>query len=193
MLSLLPQATREGKQKQPSCEVLLNNNNSAATLIRKIQYQMKKTLLIVASILLIVFLLGSRLVYTKFSGGKEERVWYARQLRYNFSARIDTVIMLRGNVGLGKIVCRLMEGKPNPAIEDSLNQQLKRHRSLRLLMPLRQNQLEFLIPGAEHYLPGDSLLVNSASNTISFFRNGTELSVHELSAMLEARGNPFTF
>lgn len=153
---------------------------------------MKKTLLIAASIVIVLFLVF-RPVYIKFSSGKEEKVWYARQLHYDFSARVDTVIMLRGDVGLGKIVCHLTGGKPDPAVEDSLNQQLKRHKSLRLLLPVRHNQLEFIIPGAEHYRPGDSLVVNSASNTISFFRNGAELSIHELSTALEARGNPFVF
>jgi hypothetical protein len=154
---------------------------------------MKKSILIVVSILLVAGVLGFRLVFSKFSGAQEERVWYALQLGYDFSVCVDTVIMLRGNVGLGKVVSNITRGKPDQSIEDSLNQHLKRHKFLRLLMSRDQSQVAFIVPGAERYLPGDSIAVNSATNKMAFFREGVEVSVEDLSAMLEARGDLFTF
>src|SRR5687768_11500517 len=118
-----------------------------------------KTFLIVAGILVIVLLLGFRILYGKFSGGKEERTWYTQQLHYNFSAEIDTVIMLRGSAGLGRIVCTKVIGEVNPSVEESLNYHLTNHKSLRLLKTSPDNKLEFLIIGAEQYLPGDSLFI----------------------------------
>jgi len=64
---------------------------------------LKKTLLIVAAISIVVFL-SLRVLRSKFSGGKEERAWYGQQLGYDFSAQVDTVIMLKGDVGLGKVI-----------------------------------------------------------------------------------------
>jgi hypothetical protein len=149
--------------------------------------------LITTAIVLVIVFLGFRLVYTKTNAGKQEREWYAKQLGYNFSATIDTVIMLRGNVGLGKIVCRQVSGKLNPALEDSLNQSLQHFKSLRLVLNVSGDKLEFIFMGAECYSSGDSLTVNSSTNELRFFRGGNILSVNELSNVLEARGSPLTF
>lgn len=153
---------------------------------------MKKNLLLVAGIL-IVLMLAFRLAYVKMNGGMTERRWYTSQLHYDFSARVDSVIMLRGNVGLGKIVCSLTRGNPNPALEDSLNRHLTHHKTLRLLLPATSNKVEFIFMGAERLAPGDSVIVNSKGDGIRFFRSGTLVYINELSTTLEARGNPFTF
>jgi len=152
----------------------------------------KKTLLLLAGIL-IVLMLAFRLAYVKMNGGMTERLWYTQHLQYDFSAKVDSVIMLKGNVGLGKIICSLTRGNPNPVLEDSLNRHLTHHKTLRLLLPATKDKVEFIFMGAERLAPGDSVIVNSEGDAIQFFRNGTMVYINELSTTLEARGNPFTF
>lgn len=153
---------------------------------------MKRILLITLAVG-ILLLLGFRFFYTGFSSGKEERFWYAQKLDYAFSARIDTVIMLKGNVGPGKLVCSLKTGTVDVSIEDSLNRHLKVHRSLRLLEPAKDNRFALTVPGADRFQNGDSVVVSSASNVISFFRKGNQVWTDQLSATLEARGHLITF
>lgn len=151
-----------------------------------------KTFLLISGIL-VVCLLGFRILYVKMNGGTTEREWYTSHLHYDFSARVDSVVMLRGDVGLGKIICSLTKGKPSLTVEDSLGRHLTHHKSLRLLLPPSGNNLEFILMGAEHITPGDSIIVHSGNDIIRFFRNGSMFYQNELSTTLEARGNPFTF
>ena len=72
---------------------------------------MKKTLLVLGGIGLLCVLLVVRLVFKQRSGTSEEREWFTRALRYEFSAQVDSVWMLNQNTG--KIWCRLTSGDPH--------------------------------------------------------------------------------
>jgi hypothetical protein len=152
---------------------------------------MKTTLLIVG--ILIMCALTVRVLYVKLNGGMTERRWYTSHLHYNFSFRVDSVHMLRDNVGLGKIDCTITRGNPSESVEDSLNHHLSHHTSLQFLLPGDGLQRAFISMGAEYLKPGDSISVNSFQDIIQVYRQGKRIYENELSTTLEARGNPFTF
>lgn len=152
-----------------------------------------KNFLIGSSIFIVVVLFALRIVFIKSGGAKEEREWFVRNLKYEFSSEVDSVIMLRGDVGPGRLVCHLTGGNPDSTREDSLNHHLKDHKSLQFISHRNGRLLEFIILGAQNFIAGDSVHVSSENNSIRFFRNRKELSADPLSIMLEARGNMFVF
>jgi hypothetical protein len=127
------------------------------------------------------------------NGGMTERQWYTSQLHYDFSMRVDSIEMLHGDVGLGKISSTITRGNPGESVEDSLNHHLNHHKSLLFLLKGSGHKREFIIMRAEYLKPGDSISVNSANDLIQFFRSGKLYYQNELSTTIEARGNPFTF
>ena len=153
---------------------------------------MKKTLVIIFGIA-VVGALAFRLVYIKANGGFTERQWYTSHLHYDFSLRVDSVHMLNGDVGLGKISSTVTRGYPSATVEDSLNRHLSHHDWLQFLVPGSGNHRELILMRAELLKPGDSISVNSEKDFVQVFRKGELKYENELSTTLEARGNPFTF
>ncbi|HEU5290511.1 MAG TPA: hypothetical protein VFU05_07720 [Cyclobacteriaceae bacterium] len=151
-----------------------------------------KTLLIILGIA-VVCALAFRLIYIKMNGGSTERQWYVSHLHYDFSMRVDSVKMLHGDVGLGKVSCTVTRGNPSPTVEDSLNHHLTHHDWLQFLVPGSGNQRELILMRAELLMPGDSISVNSSTDFVQVFRNRKLQYENELSTTLEARGNPFTY
>lgn len=122
-----------------------------------------------------------------------ERQWYTSHLHYDFSVRVDSIHMLHGDVGLGRVSCTITRGNPSGTVEDSLNHHLTHHDWLQFLVPGSGRNREFIIMRAEFLKPGDSVSVNSTRDFIQFFRQGAMYYSNELSTTVEARGNPFTF
>ena len=128
-------------------------------------------------IIIAVFILGLlvvRLGYKAFNKVRErevERQWYVENLRYDFTAIVDTIIMRDGaTVGFGTILGEVIEGSYNPRIEDSLNNQLKLFSSLRLNTSNRAGRIRFHFRDAGSYTKGDTFRINSANDQILFFR-----------------------
>jgi hypothetical protein len=141
----------------------------------------------------IVGVLAFRIVYIKMNGGSTERQWYTSHLHYDFSLRVDSVHMLKGDAGLGRVSCTVTRGNPSTTVEDSLNHHLTHHEWLQFLVPGSGHQRELIVTRAELLKPGDSLSVNSKKDFVRVFRNQKLKYENELSTTLEARGNPFTF
>jgi hypothetical protein len=118
---------------------------------------------------------------------EHERQWYAQRLNYNFSAAVDTIVFLEGDVGLGRLLCTLTKGAIDNTVENDLNKKLKHFRKLRFNEDYHHGIVKFIMPGAERYLKNDSVVVNSMINDIRIFRKGKQIYADKLSNLLESR------
>jgi hypothetical protein len=151
---------------------------------------MKRTLLIVGGIALFCLLLIIRLFFRQNSGMVEEREWFASALRYEFSARVDSVRMF--NKHTGRLWCRLTSGDPQVDREDSLKRSFKKHDMLYLIFHRSADSIIFLVPNVGNLVAkGDSVRVSSQKNTIHFFRDGKQVATDQLSNTLTGFGRPF--
>ena len=150
---------------------------------------MKKTLLIFGGIGLLCFLLVVRLFVNQKNGFEEEREWFAKELRYEFSAQVDSVQMYNENSG--KLRCRITSGDPQVDREDSLKRSFKEHDMLYLIYYRSNDSIIFLHPNSKLVAKGDSVRVSSEKNTIKFFRNKKQVATDQLSNTLTGFGRPF--
>jgi hypothetical protein len=150
---------------------------------------MKKTLLILGGIGLLCMLLVVRLFFNQNSSMSEEREWFVKGLRYEFSAQVDSVRMLNENTG--RLLCRLTSGNPQIHREDSLKPLFKEHDMLYLIFQQSGDSITFLVPNGKLVEKGDSVRISSKKNTIQFFRDGKEVATDKLSNTLTGFGRPF--
>lgn len=150
---------------------------------------MKKTLLVLGGLALVCFLLVVRLFYKQSSNMTEEREWFARELRYEFSAEVDSVWML--NEHTGKLWCRVTAGDPQTDREDSLKRSFKEHDMLYLIFKHSGDSIVFLVPNGDLIAKGDSCRVSSEKNTIQFFRDKKAVATDQLTNTLTGFGRPF--
>jgi hypothetical protein len=150
---------------------------------------MKKTLLILGGIALFLFLLVVRLFFRQNSHMNDEREWFVNSLRYEFSAKVDSIWML--NESTGKLWCRLTDGDPHVDREDSLKRSFKEHDMLYLIFHKSADSIVFLVPYGNLVAKGDSVRVSSQDNSIKFFRNGSQVANDKLTNTLTGFGRPF--
>lgn len=150
---------------------------------------MKKTLLILGGIGLFCLLLIVRNFYRQNNNQKEEREWFVKALRYEFSAEVLRIQML--NEKTGRLWCRLTSGEPQIHREDSLKPMFKDHDMLYLIFEQSADTITFLVPNADLISEGDSLGVSSKNNSIKFYRDGKEVASDQLSNTLTGFGRPF--
>src|SRR5688572_6684279 len=148
---------------------------------------MKKTLLILGGIGLLCILLVVRLFFRQKNSMTEERGWFTKALRYEFSAQVDSVWMLNQNTG--KIWGRLTSGDPQIHREDSLKRLFKEHDMLYLIFHRSGDSIIFLVPNGKLVLKGVS--VSSERNTIQFFWDKKKVATDQLSTTLIGYGRPF--
>jgi hypothetical protein len=151
---------------------------------------MKKTLLILGSIGVLCMLLAARLLFVQRSSMGEEREWFVKALRYEFSARVDSVRMLNENTG--RLWCRVTWGNPQSHREDSLKPFFKKHDMLYLIFRQSGDSILFLIPEkGKQIIKGDSVRISSKENSIRFFRKGKPVTTNPLTNTLTGFGRPF--
>lgn len=150
---------------------------------------MKKTLLIIGGIALFCLLLFSRLLFSERSSKIEEREWFVKSLRYEFSAQVDSVLMFNGSTG--RLWCRLTAGDPQVYREDSLKTLFKEHDMLYLVFHRSADSIIFIVPNGYLVAKGDSVRVSSKQNIIKFFRLGKSVATDSLSNTLTGYGRPF--
>ena len=150
---------------------------------------MKKTLLILGGIGLLCVLLVARLFFKQHNNLNEERAWFVKGLRYEFSAQVDSVRMLNENTG--RLWCRVTSGNPQTHREDSLKRSFKEHDMLYLIFHRSGDSIIFIVPNAERVAEGDSVQVSSEKNTIQFFREKKQVATDQLSNTLTGFGRPF--
>jgi hypothetical protein len=98
---------------------------------------MKRSIIVVMAAVLLVLAIVRLLLKTE-DEFEDERQSYIRSLNYNFSAKIDSIVVVSSRNGRGFLVCELTDGKLTGHLEDSLNERLKNHEWMRFLF--------FLIP-----------------------------------------------
>jgi hypothetical protein len=146
-------------------------------------------LLILGGIGLLCFLLIIRLFFKQESRMTKEREWFASALRYEFSARVDSVRMF--NEHTGRLWCRIIAGDPQVHREDSLKRSFKEHDMLYLIFHRSADSIIFLVPNSNLVAKGDSVRVSSQKNAIQFFRDGKQVAADQLSNTLTGFGRPF--
>jgi hypothetical protein len=150
---------------------------------------MKRTLLILGGIGLVCGLLVLRLFFRQHSGLEEERVWFAKALRYEFSAQVDSIKMFNKNAG--RLWCRVTAGVPQTDREDSLKVLFQEHDMLYLIFHHAGDSIIFIAPNAGLVRKGDSVRVSSEKNTIVFFREGEAVAADSLTQTLTGFTRPF--
>ena len=150
---------------------------------------MKKTLLILGGIGLLCMLLVVHLLFKQSNSMGEEREWFVKGLRYEFSAQVDSVRMLNENTG--RLWCRLTAGNPQTHREDSLKRSFKKHDMLYLIFHRSGDSIIFIVPNGRLVAKGDSVRISSEKNTVQFFRDGKQVATDQLSNTLTGFGRPF--
>ena len=150
---------------------------------------MKKTLLILGGIGLLCMLLLVTLFLKQSNGMSDEREWFVKALRYEFTAQVDSVWMLNENTG--KLWCRLTSGDPQVHREDSLKRLFKEHDMLYLIFHRSADSIIFLVPNGGPVAKGDIVTVSSEKNSIQFFRDKKQIATDQLSTTLIGFSRPF--
>ena len=150
---------------------------------------MKKSLLILGGVGLLCILLIGRLFFKQNNSMGNEREWFAKALRYEFSARIDSVRMFNENTA--RLWCRITAGDPQVHREDSLKRLFKEHDMLYLIFHRSADSIIFIVPNGNGLARGDSVRVSSKIDSIQFFRDGKRVTSDALSTTLTGFGRPF--
>jgi len=153
-------------------------------------YRVKKTILILGGIALLMLLLTVRLFFRQKNGVEDERKWFARSLRYEFSARVDSVRMFNENSC--RLRCLLTSGNLQIDREDSLKRLFKQHDMLYLVFKQSADSTTFVLPNhAKLVAKGDCVRVSSCENKIQFFRARIPIVTDSLSKTLTGYSRPF--
>ncbi len=151
---------------------------------------MKRTLLILGIIGIVSLALVARLLLKQRDTMEEERDWFVKAVRYEFSAEIDSIKML--NETTGRLYCKVTAGAPKSHREDSLKPLFKEHDMLYLIFKQSGDSIVFLVPeNAKPLAKGDSVHVSSEKNIIEFFRDEKLVTSAPLTNTLTGFGRPF--
>jgi hypothetical protein len=151
---------------------------------------MKKTLLIFGAIALLCFLLVVRLLFKQQSDFLNEREWFVKSLRYEFSATVDSVWMY--NEQSGRLRCILTQGDPQIDREDSLKLLFQEHDMLYLVYQRDGDSITFIMPDHANLVSiGDSVRVSSQENFVRFFSKGKQVVNDPMTHVLTGYGRPF--
>ena len=133
----------------------------------------------VAAVLLVLAIV--RLLLKTEDEFEDERQSYIRSLNYNFSAKIDSIVVVNSKNGRGFLVCELTHGKLTRHLEDSLNQRLKNHEWMRFLFFNSNGQAQIFLKDISNYNVGDSICVNSNIDKFYVYRNEKPISESSVS------------
>jgi hypothetical protein len=150
---------------------------------------MKKTLLILGGIGLVCTLLIARLFFAQHNRVEEEREWFVKNVRYEFSARVDSVELVNEHVG--RLSCRILSGNAQTSREDSLKRFFKEHDMLYFIFQHSGDSILFIVRDAQLVNKNDSIRVSSGNNSIQVFREGQQIAIDKLSNILTGFGKPF--
>jgi len=141
---------------------------------------MKRSIIVVLVTFLLILATVRLLVKTEdeFNGERES---YIRSLKYDFSARVDSIVVVSSKKGRGFLVCGLTDGKLTRLLEDSLNQRLKNHEWMRFLFFSSKGQAQIFLKDIFNYSVGDSIYVNSNTDKFYVYRNEKPISESSVS------------
>lgn len=143
-------------------------------------HPMKRSIII--SIAAILMLLATARIFLKTENKIESEMQsYVRNLHYDFSATIDSVILVHEKKGVGFVVGNVTNGNCNRSVEDSLNRHLTNYKRIRFLHFQTDGRFRIFLGRISRYKPGDSIVVNSNEDKFTILRNGDALLETEVS------------
>src|SRR5688572_9417119 len=137
--------------------------------LRQTTKSMKRSIIIVVAALLILAFV--RLLWKTEDEFECERKSYVRNLNYNFSSKVNSIIVVSRKNGRGFLVCELSNGKLTGVLEDSLNQHLKNHEWMRFLFFNSEGHSQIFLEDIFNYHVGDSVYINSSTDKFNVYRN----------------------
>ena len=141
---------------------------------------MKRSIIVVLAAVLLI-LATVRLLLKTEGEFKGERQSYIHSLKYNFSAKVDSIVVVNSKNGRGFLVCELTNGNLTRLLEDSLNQRLKNHEWIRFLFFNSNGQAQIFLKDIFNYNVGDSICVNSNTDKFYVYRNEKPISESSVS------------
>jgi len=143
---------------------------------------MKKRIVIILLIAALV-LLTIRGFRAHVNGVRNEREWYVKELGFEFSGKVDTVIW-PSNLLIGNIKGEIDFGK-----EERLREDLQYNGMLDLFLYHPNEIVELNIDSAWTYRKGDSVYINCRENVVRTYRGDKLLGQKQL--IRSIRGRPF--
>ena len=131
---------------------------------------MTRPIAIGIAVILMLFLTSRTLLKTGNEIDHEMRS-YVHNLNYDFTAKVDSIILVSSKKGTGLLVCEITSGKCNKFVEDSLNQHLTNYKWIRFLNFKPNGQFQIFLGGISKYQSNDSIIVNSNEDKFDIFRN----------------------
>lgn len=151
---------------------------------------MEKNLLILGGIAMVSILLMVRLVFVHNNNLGQEEKWFAKSLKYEFSATIDSVFMY--NQHGGRILARVTDGHPKFYREDSLKNHFEHHEVMYFVYRHSGDSVTFILPFANQLNKGDSVRISSSADQVTIFRAGQTVAQQPFSGSIVGYGNsPF--
>jgi hypothetical protein len=164
-----------------SCGSLANKDFFA-----KLWILMKKVI-----VLIIAFaafgLLALRLLKINSEEATHEKVEYVKELNYQFSGKIDSVVLLNRFQGL--LFFTTTSGYLDKLTERELRKKQKYDEDLRFIMFTQNGKMTLLLSGADKYNAGDSIHVNTDNDNVEIFREKVLIMNGKVSQMVD--GLPF--
>ncbi len=167
---------------RPSARINGGSFLSIGLLIAIIQYtfnSMKRPVII--GIAVLILFMTVRILFKTGNEIDGEMQSYVHHLNYDFTAKVDSIILLNAKKDIGFIVCEITGGKYNRFVEDSLNQHLLNYKRIRFLNLKPNGQFSLFLGGISRYQPNDSIIVKSDADTFQIFRGGEVILVSNVS------------
>jgi hypothetical protein len=144
---------------------------------------MKKVLIIGGSIIVLI-LLAINAIRENGRKGREERQWFLDHLDYDFSGEIDSIRIVRENLGFVRF--HFTRGEVTPHVENKLNRQLTETHAIYVLMFRPEKKIDVITRNPILLKKGDSLVVNSDQDKMVFYRDGKEIARDKVSSITRA-------
>ena len=143
--------------------------------------------IVISVVAAILILSTTRLLLKTQSEFEDERQSYVRSLNYQFSARVDSMIVLNKNNGRGFLVCKIIDTQLSSEVEDSLNRRLQNHARMRFMFLDSKGRAQIFREDVFKYNPGDSVYVNSNTDQFNIYRNGADILQSSVSEAIKQK------
>jgi len=127
--------------------------------------------IVIGIIVILMLFLASRILLKTGNEIDHEMQSYVHNLSYDFTAKVDSIILVNSKKGTGILVCKITSGVCNRLVEDSLNQHLMNYKRIRFLNFKPNGQFQIFLGGISKYQPNDSIIVNSNEDKFNIFRS----------------------
>jgi len=124
-------------------------------------------------VICVLMLLAVRAIFKTENEIESEIQFYVHNLNYNFTAKVDSVILLKK--GGGYLICKITSGRCNESTEDSLNHHLINFKRIRFLHFKPSGQFLIVTGQPDKLRPRDSIVINSEEDKFHIFRNGLNI------------------